>query len=218
VLRDLLPRSVAVVVAEPGDDDVPLLPAERRFVEHAAAVRRRHFAAGRTCARAALRQLGHPAVAVPLGAERAPVWPTGVVGSITHCEGFTAAAVAWRRDVTLLGIDTEVASALDEDVVGAIASADELAAAHAELGPDAGAVIFSAKESIYKAWYPATDRWLGFESVIVVLDRRGTFRIEPSVALEPADRDLLASLAGRFAVGDGRVATAAFRTSSSPPR
>src|SRR4051812_37106994 len=83
----------------------PLFLAEEAGVANAVPARRAEYAAVRSCARAALERLGLGAVAVPAGADRAPVWPTGVVGSMTHCESYRAAAVAPAAAWVGLGID-----------------------------------------------------------------------------------------------------------------
>ena len=210
MLATLLPPVVAVVVAAPADAEQPLLGDELHFVRNATDARRREFAAGRACARSALRRLGATEVAIPASDQRAPQWPAGVVGSITHCAGFTAAAVALRRDVAMLGIDAEPTGRLDDDVAEHVASRKERERAGDELGEDAAPVIFSAKESIYKAWYPATGRWLDFDAVTVLVDRSGVFSIEPCADLAADDRALLSGLHGRFAVTARHILTAVY--------
>jgi 4'-phosphopantetheinyl transferase EntD len=212
----LLPDTVAVVTGQPGDELRPLFPGEERLVASAVPSRRAEFAAGRACARAALRMLGVTEAAILADEQRAPRWPDGVVGSITHCGGFTAAAVALRRDVALLGIDAELRGALDDTEL--VVSDGERRRAAAVLGADADRVLFSAKESIFKAWYPATGRWLDFLDVAVAVERDGTFTVEPGEHLSPGDRALLTGLRGRFAVDAQRVFTAVHRRTSFSDR
>src|SRR5690242_5958922 len=97
--------------------DGGLFAEEAAAVAGAVAARRAEFAAGRSAARRALAELGIGPVALPVGERRMPVWPTGIVGSITHCVGLAAAAVAWADDLAALGIDVEPAIALDADVL-----------------------------------------------------------------------------------------------------
>ena len=73
---------------------VPLHPQEEELVAQAAPKRRRDFALGRACARAALSDLGQPDAVIGQGENGAPLWPAGVVGSITHTKGYAAALVA----------------------------------------------------------------------------------------------------------------------------
>jgi 4'-phosphopantetheinyl transferase EntD len=206
LIATLLPDTVAIVTAEPGAELEPLFPGEEGFVANAVPSRRAEFAAGRACARAALRLLGVPEVAIVADERRAPQWPDSVVGSITHCAGLTAAAVARRRDVAMLGIDAEQRG--DLDVAEVVVGAAERRRAGPLLGADAARVLFSAKESIYKAWYPATRRWLDFLDVTVAVQRDGTFIIEPGEHLDQEHRAVLAVLRGRFAVAGEHVFTA----------
>ena len=160
---------------------------------------------------AALRALGLPATSILADERRAPQWPDGVVGSITHGGGFTAAAVAWRRDVAMLGIDVESRGELDAADSELIAGPDERLRARSALGADADRVLFSAKESTYKAWYPATGRWLDFHDVTVTIQLSGSFSVEPAEHVDSDDRWMLAALRGRFAISNEHVFTAVHR-------
>jgi 4'-phosphopantetheinyl transferase EntD len=204
VIEDLLPASVVVCSAR-GDDGGTLAPAEESAVARAVDSRRAEFTTGRVLARAALARLGSPVDAVPVGEKRAPVWPAGVVGSITHCAGLRAAAVARTSDVRSLGIDAERARPLPDGVLDAVSDADERAWL-AGLGEGApwDAVLFSAKESVYKTWFPLTGRWLGFEDAALTPYPDGTFVADihlPDDAVPPR-------LHGRWAVREGLVLTA----------
>jgi 4'-phosphopantetheinyl transferase EntD len=182
----------------------PLHPSEEAGVAGAVPARRAEYAAVRECARTALRRLGFGEVAVPAGPDRAPVWPAGVVGSMTHCEGYRAAAVGRAHAWVGVGIDAEVREPLPADVTALVLSPQEravLTRTDPALCPDR--VVFSAKESVYKVWYPVTGSWLGFDDVDVRLGDDGTFvaRLRPS----GLGTDVLH---GRWAVGDRLVVTA----------
>jgi len=86
---------------------IELFPEELRSLGRAVDKRRREFTTGRACARAALSQLGIGPTAIPGGARGQPLWPPGIVGSITHCRGYCACAVARAERVVSLGIDAE---------------------------------------------------------------------------------------------------------------
>src|SRR6202165_5059978 len=90
---------------------LPLSPATRsrlpQALRFATQKRQREFLAGRWCAEQALQRLGAGSTHVAMAADRAPIWPDGVVGSITHTGNFAAAAVAWAADIAGLGIDSE---------------------------------------------------------------------------------------------------------------
>src|SRR5438309_2203367 len=108
VLATLLPAETSVVIATPAMYRAALLPEEEAQVAQAVPKRREHFTAGRNAGRAALRQLGLAPSAILSDPRGAPLWPDGVVGSITHCEGFCCAVVARQTSVRSIGIDAEV--------------------------------------------------------------------------------------------------------------
>ncbi|MBL8624689.1 MAG: 4'-phosphopantetheinyl transferase superfamily protein [Myxococcales bacterium] len=204
-LRALLPASCAVVEHAGRWPDAPLHPDEARALGPVAEARRAEFAAGRGCARAALAALGRPAAPIGRGDDRAPRWPAGVVGSITHCAGYVAAAVAATATARSLGIDAEPDQPLPADVLATVASATErrwLAAAPP--GPVCwDRLLFSAKESVYKAWRPLAGTWLGFEDVELTIDP-ATASFAAAIAAPGPFRRVV----GRFAVTATHVLTA----------
>lgn len=203
MLTDLLPPGVVGVEgfgpAVPG----PLVGDEAAAVARAVPARRAEYAAVRVCARDALERLGHGRPAVPSAPDRSPVWPAGVVGALTHCDGYRAAAVAradaWRG----VGIDAEPLAPLPDGVADLVTTADERAAL-ADLDPALypERLVFCVKESVYKVWYPVVRAWLGFEDVRVRLGD-GTFAAHvdrPGLGVDV--------LHGRWTTGRGLVVTA----------
>src|SRR4051812_40427195 len=98
VIEEVLPAGVAGAEAFDDSAPAPLFPVEAELVAAAGTRRRAEFATARACARTALGKLGHAPVAVPRGDRGAPVWPAGIVGSLTHCDGYRAATVAEAKD------------------------------------------------------------------------------------------------------------------------
>jgi 4'-phosphopantetheinyl transferase EntD len=206
LLRALLPAPVALAEAFGDDPDEPLFPGEEDLVATATVGRRREFVTARRCAREALATLGFAPVALRTGERREPLWPDGVVGAITHCAGYRAAAVARAGEIHGLGIDAETHKQLPPGVREmVVAEGDEallrdLAARRPDVHWDR--VLFSAKESIYKAWFPLTGRWLGFEEASLSIDpAAGTFAARLHVTAE-------SEFHGRLVVRDGLIATA----------
>jgi 4'-phosphopantetheinyl transferase EntD len=207
----VLPPHVAAAEALADATAEPLFPEEAEVVARAVDKRRREFTSGRRCARRALALLGIPAVSVPRGAEGAPHWPLGVVGSITHCDGYCAAAVARASRIAALGIDAEPHEALPSGVLDLIALPGEqerlskLAGYAYEIW---GRLLFSAKESVYKAWFPLTQRRLSFLDVDISIDPSGgTFAASlPATANTPSDRPM--NMFGRWVIHNGVIATA----------
>jgi 4'-phosphopantetheinyl transferase EntD len=213
-MRDLLPPVVSVAVAGVADWAGGLLPAERACLsERAVQSRRRDFTAGRVCARRAMAELGLPAVPVPSAADRAPVWPDGVVGTITHTTGYCAAAAARSTEIRSVGMDAERHKELNPGVRRLIClPEEEERCARLPSGISWPAVVFSAKETVYKVWHPVVGSWLDFHDAQVELDPDAgvfTARIAPArvdaaqVARPPA------LITGRFAVDADLVRTAA---------
>ena len=218
---------VGVSVAECFDDppEARLWPEEESSVSRAVDSRRREYTTGRHCARLALASLGVPPGPIPTGPNREPVWPEGVVGALTHCDGYRAAAVAMGgAEVPMsraadgsssvvpgllrsLGIDAERHAPLPNGVLEAIAREDETPVV-AKLSADFPDVhwdrlLFSAKESIYKAWYPLARGWLGFEDAKVSFDADA--RTFHAALYRPGP---LSAVHGHWLVEDGLVLTA----------
>lgn len=172
MFRQLLPSDVVVSVASPEMWSTPLHPLEEPYVRRAVSKRRREFSAGRACAREALKTFGiddFPVIPTP---ERFPDWPPGIIGSITHTANYCAAAVCRRGRIISLGIDVEGATELAFDIVPLVLGEHERARLEA-IDPSARAlqikILFSAKESIYKAYYPTTRVVLDFHDVDLIL-------------------------------------------------
>jgi 4'-phosphopantetheinyl transferase EntD len=182
MIEQLLTLPMAVAEAFHDDPRGPgLHPAEERLVSSAVARRRREFTTVRACARRALAELRIPPAPILPGNKGAPVWPARVVGSMTHCEGYRAAAVAHTSDLATVGIDAEpnlpIKNSGTRDLVTVPEERAWLSAMRVRR-PDVSwdRLVFSAKESVYKAWFPLTGRWLDFDQAVVTIDPdRGTF-------------------------------------------
>lgn len=216
MLDELLPPSAQAVEVSGDPPGLTLYPAEEACIARAVEARRREFTTGRYCARAALRRFGVTPAAITKGASGAPAWPDGVVGSITHCAGYRAAAVALTTDLVTIGIDAEPAEPLPDRVLDMISSPRERAElamlADAWPGIPWDRLLFSAKESVYKAWTPLTGTFLDFDGADVRIDpKAGGF----AARLLAPGADVVAGpageLRGRFAVRDGLLVTAVAR-------
>jgi 4'-phosphopantetheinyl transferase EntD len=213
VIEAILPPGFASAESTGDSPGTALWPAEEPFVARASAARRREFTTVRLCARAAIRELGIVPQAIPRGERGEPRWPPGVVGSMTHCTGYRAAAVARSGTALAVGIDAEPHAPLPPDVLGMIALPDELPMLSGLATSDPGRhwdrVLFSTKESVYKAWFPLTRCWLDFGSVAVTFDApRSAFTARILLDGSAAGGGP-AVIPGRFIVRDGLVITAA---------
>jgi len=204
-IAGLVEGRVGVAVTDPRDPQPDLMPREAALVARAIVKRQREFAAGRAVARAAMAQLGGEAQEILASEDRAPVWPAGWRGSITHKDRLCAAMVT--QDAVSLGLDIEEATPLGEDLIPRICDADESAAID---GPEKGLhakLIFSAKEAAYKAQYPLSGLLFGFHHLHLSLDTQAqrftaTFRA-PATPFQIGDR-----LLGRYTQVAGHFVTA----------
>lgn len=176
----------------------------------------RQFTAARACAHRSLDALGAPPGPLLRTADGAPAWPAGFVGSITHCAGYRGAVAARADAWAALGVDAEPALPLPPGVLGLVASERErrmvarLTGKHPRLPWDR--LLFSAKEAVYKAWHPATRRWIGTAAIEVAFTTGGLLTAEvrpdrtppPPARRRPEDGHMAGPGAG--ALGHGGVA------------
>ena len=184
-----------------------LHPLDKALVAHAVDIRKSEFGDARWCAHQALKKLGRDTDSPILRGERGmPLWPASVSGSLTHTDGFRAAVVAPRLLVRSMGLDAEVAAELPEGVLGSIARPSELP--QLERLKDGGVacaerLLFCAKEATYKAWFPLTHRWLGFEQAEIDIREDGGFVSYLLVRPTPVP-----FIEGRWIIRDGFIIAA----------
>lgn len=165
--------------------------------ELAASLHRRgpHLLAGRLAAQSAMAALGIDPVSIPRGPEGEPRWPEGVVGSISHTHGLAVAVVGAAGAYATVGIDVERRErTLDERARGVVCHPDE----HAWLDepPPLPAqplmLLVSAKEVVFKAYYPVTGVRLGYRDAILAPDDEGiTARVVRDLSLAAPVRPTL---------------------------
>lgn len=208
------PSALAAAEMYTDPPELAPLPEEEPLIAKSVAKRRNEFVTVRYCARLALGELGLPPVPILKGDKGEPCWPDGVVGSLTHCEGFRGAAVGRRGEVRSVGIDAEPHDVLPNGVLDAISlPAERLELQALPTGLHWDRILFCAKEATYKAWYPLTQRWLGFEDAHIVFDVDDTGTaggFESRVLIDPAalSGPPLQTLSGRWSVRDGLALTA----------
>ncbi|OCB21902.1 4'-phosphopantetheinyl transferase [Mycobacterium malmoense] len=192
------------------------LPEEEPLIAKSVAKRRNEFVTVRHCARVAMGELGLPPVPILKGEKGEPCWPDGVVGSLTHCTGYRGAVVGRTEAVRSVGIDAEPHDVLPDGVLNAISLPEER---HEMTTLPEGLhwdrILFCAKEATYKAWFPLTKRWLGFEDAHIVFDldppdgvTAGVFVSKILIDGQTLDGPPLAALRGRWSVERGLVLTA----------
>lgn len=207
-LGDLFPPGVALATI--GTCGAPPLvdPSEARAVADAVPQRRLEFALGRACARSAIAALGHQPVPILVRSDRSPQWPLGIVGSISHAPTLCVAAAASAASFRSVGIDAEPDVPLPLGVAHRVCTIQELESAERlDGGLSIETLIFSAKECVYKTWYPVVGRWLGFLDVVVLLDGERS-RFQANLVSRSDRRDFPWTLVGRYARSEGLLVTA----------
>jgi 4'-phosphopantetheinyl transferase EntD len=141
------------------------------------------------------------------------MWPAGVQGSMTHCAGYAAAAVGPDRRISAIGIDAEPDAPLPDgvlDLVATPAEQDRLAAIEpAPNSPNWDRLLFSAKEAVYKAWFPLVGEWLDHqEAEIHFHPNQATFTALVSRDGLIVNGRLIRRLDGRWIRKEGILVTA----------
>jgi 4'-phosphopantetheinyl transferase EntD len=216
------PGAVAAELREQGDPSL-LLSAEAMYVGRAVPKRVQEFAAGRLCARRALAEFGFVDFPIKVAADRQPMWPDRMMGSITHTTGFCAAVVARRPAAAALGLDSEVVGGVKAEIWHRICAPIEIAWVQSLPAPErtaAVALIFSAKEAFYKCQYPAARQRLNFHDVRVEAPAWGgsgeVFKIHAMRSLAISKYASL-PLQGRYLFHEGLVTAGLGWTAAAVP-
>lgn len=214
-LSSLFPVNVVIVHATDEMWDTPLRTEEERLIQESVAKRQRQFRAGRNAAHAALEQLDAPDGPLLRGEDRQPIWPRGYVGSISHCDDSCVAVCAVEGEVVSLGIDVEPLKPLKPKIARYIDTEDEktFMQRHQDLPRR---LIFSAKESLYKCYYPLVGRFFGFQSVTLDVDiSRQRFQFRPTAACK-IDFPHHLQFHGGYLIAEEHLYTGCFLTSGTP--
>ena len=196
--------------------DFLLLPEEIEFLATLGSSKRRdEFSLGRYCARRALSEFkleSEPILRNP--DTREPLWPESVRGSITHSEGFAAAAVGLTKDVSGIGIDLESLSRVVDFNIRRHVCVDKerefLESLPAEQATRYLRIIFSAKESIFKCFFPISQTYLYFQDAEIIIDENNS---EFSFLLSKACTGITSAgfqHSGRFSIKDDLLLTSIY--------
>lgn len=167
--------AMAIAFAAPRDRTASLFHEEHALAASLSGKRRDAFTTGRWLTQQLQHQVIGSAAAVRRGEDRAPVWPAGCLGSITHTHDLVAAAVIRESEARAVGIDLEQQGRVREHLFPRVltpAERDRMSALAEDARRNLATLIFSAKESVYKALNPLLKRYIGFQEVEVMLDAR----------------------------------------------
>lgn len=204
LLASVFPPGVAVAELRKVVDPGLLLAGEGARLVRALPKRIQEFAAGRLCARRALKELGFADFPLTAGSDRRPQWPSSIVGSITHTHGFSGAVAAERRRFRAIGVDVETTGSVVPELWPHICTSAEAswldALAETERGKFA-ALIFSAKEAFYKCQYGVTGQWLEFHDIALAFHsndaQTGSFSVRSVKGIRLLQHETM-PLIGRF--------------------
>jgi 4'-phosphopantetheinyl transferase EntD len=204
-LEQLFPKCVAVCFSADRPNTPQLLPEEVPATGKMVAARKLEYAHGRTCARAALQLLEVKASAIPTGENREPLWPAGIVGSISHTSTAAAAVAANETRLAGLGLDMETAEPLSADLVEMICRRDE------DITGDGmqAKLLFSIKEAIYKCIYPGIQAFVDFQEMKVTLDAASQ-RFVAQAFTPVCDQQMMDRLEGAYKITEGLVLSGAW--------
>jgi 4'-phosphopantetheinyl transferase EntD len=213
VIESILPPYVVSADLFEDPPEATLFPEEEEVIARAVEKRRKEFTTARLCVGRALGKLGMPRPPVLPGPRGEPRWPSGIVGSITHCAGYRGAVLGTSAQVTTIGIDAEPNGVLAEGILEVISLPPEREHLRDLARQDGGIcwerLLFSAKEAVYKAWFPLTEQWLDFEEVTVEIDpERSAFHARLLVPGPEVNGAELTGFSGRWLVGEGLILTA----------
>ena len=158
------PSVAFTLVSDEDVKDFQLHPLEQEALGDAVSIKRKQdFILGRAAARKSLAAIGFPVVSPVLrGEQREPLWPVGVVGSISHSGSYGVAVAAWQQDVPALGIDIQkVEERYTDELIARFADPDEFDWVRSDptKRTERAVKLFSAKESIFKALYVLRRVW-----------------------------------------------------------
>lgn len=210
-MATLFPAGVAAAELDETPNPILLYQQEIACVSHCAQKRILDFTAGRLCARLALEELGVSGFPLLSTREGPPLWPSGIIGSITHTDGYSAAVASRSGECVGLGLDAERFAAVSEELWPLICTQAELARLErlpVERRRAEAGLVFAAKEAFFKCQFPLAREWIEFEEVEVQVAEPDEFGIRPLRVLHALTQTGYA-FRGRFCFTDTLVIAAA---------
>ena len=194
VITRLFPTGVAAHYSAALPADTQLLEAEAACTDGMVEKRRLEFMHGRHCAHQAMLKLGLPIRPIIKGADRAPIWPEDLCGSISHSSTSAAAVIASRQQLGGIGLDIETAEPLNENIAEMICRPDE---SKVNNTGEYAKLLFSIKEAVYKCIYPTINCYVDFQEMEISLQEHDSSFSAQSHSPN-FDAHLLDGLQGRY--------------------
>jgi len=177
MLIDIIPDFVECEIIHQNIVNPEVHPIEKTLIQNASESRKIEFLNGRQCAHYALTKLGQNSTeAILIGKNREPIWPDNIVGSITHCDGYCAVAVAFSSNINCLGIDAELNTKFSDKLLSTTQTDNEITT-NKELENRSSDIcinklVFSAKESFFKLIFPYIKCYLNFKDVEISVNMK----------------------------------------------
>jgi len=208
-IKSLFPDCVVTECCRIEEKEYELYPEERLSIQNAVAKRQWEFGAGRFFARKALSKLGINNYPICKGAGGLPVWPDGIIGVISHSHNWCAVAVAKKDDLRSIGLDIETIDRVSMQIAKKVLTPVEMEWVYAcdEEAQKRLALIFSAKETVFKCITPVYGKWLRFYDMVITHDTRNQsfgVKLNEKISLEIPN---CSSLIGRYLMHEGNVIT-----------
>ena len=208
-IQRLFPDCVVTECCRVEEKDYELYPEERVSIQNAVAKRQREFGAGRLCARKAMAILGIKDGPLLKGPGGSPVWPAGIVGAISHSNTWCGSAVASKGDIRGIGLDIETIDRVNMKIAKKVLTSSEIKWVNAsdEEAQKRLALLFSAKETIFKCVAPLYGKRLGFfDAVITQVSEEQSFEVKLNEKIS-AKVPHCSTLTGRYLIHEGDMFT-----------
>jgi 4'-phosphopantetheinyl transferase EntD len=205
-LRSLLPDDLSGAIHWAPPTAHFQYPREAELMDGAVPSRQCEFIGGRQCARTAVEELGVISQEILKDAEGLPIWPAGLVGSISHSRGLCGAVVGSRDRYSCIGLDIERTDRLSDSALRRVMHPKEREC----LGQSqwVGSVLFSAKEAFFKAQYPVYGRKPTFHDLILsIYADEGSLRVEGIDHMDATMQSIVRRMEFRFFSQDAYVIT-----------
>lgn len=205
----LFPDCVVTECCRIEDKEYELYPEERVSIQNAIAKRQREFGAGRLCARKAMARLGIKNSPLLKGPDGSPVWPPGIVGAISHSTTWCGSAVASKEDILGAGLDIETIDRVNMKIAKKVLTPVEMEWVNAsdEDAQKRLALLFSAKETIFKCVAPVYGKRFGFHDMVITHateEQSFEVKLDDKISAEVPN---CSTLIGRYLMHEGDVCT-----------
>ncbi len=217
MINSILPNNIACEIIYDSFDQVNVHIDEILAIQQASPDRIIEFLNGRNTAHLALNKLkfinNSP---ILIGKNREPLWPENTIGSITHCLGYCAAAVAYKKNIIGIGIDAELNSKINKNIIPTTQTPIEqsrnikLQLSHHDVCINK--IVFSAKESTFKFIYPFIQHYISFNDIEIHLNTETKSFSISFIKKELYSKFMNSKIIGKFDYNDTHIVTSVYES------